>query len=257
MKNLLSISFTILTLFLLLFIGGGGCASQPKKTKVPAPLESEIKSIEGQKPSVGYQPVSPGERTIYIVKKGDTLWRISKAFGVSAETIIRANHITNTKDLEVGQKLIIPVSGKSYTPTASHSGSKPTSNVAGGVSSRGFIWPVKGQITSRFGEIRNGVKNAGVSIMPQPGQKIVAAKKGVVEAVSDSGNGIYVTVIKHEGGVRTIYECRCNPAVGEGSYVEQGQPIANIGLPGDGKSQEINFKIYVKDKPVNPLSYLP
>jgi lipoprotein YgeR len=45
--------------------------------------------------------------------------------------------------------------------------------------------------------------------------------------------------------------------VGEGSYVEQGQPIANINQASTGNPTEINFKIYVKDKPINPLAYLP
>jgi lipoprotein YgeR len=45
--------------------------------------------------------------------------------------------------------------------------------------------------------------------------------------------------------------------VGEGSNVEMGQPIANINSTSTGKPPEINFKIYVKDKPANPMTYLP
>ncbi|MCF6156771.1 MAG: LysM peptidoglycan-binding domain-containing protein [Candidatus Brocadia sp.] len=242
--------------FLLPFIGG--CASQPKKSKIPAPLESEMRSIEDQKPLVSYQPPISGEKTAYVVKKGDTLWRISKNYGVSVDTILRTNHIANTKDLKVGQKLIIPVAGKSYTSFASQASYAPaTSNVAGSVSSRGFIWPVKGQIVSQFGETRNGVKNSGICILLQPGQDVVAAKKGIVEAVTEADDGMRAIVIKHDGGVRTMYGCCCNPVVREGSYVEQGQPIANTNPVGAGRSQEINFKIYVKDKPVNPMTYLP
>ena len=73
---------------------------QPTKSTVPAQLEREIKTIEDAKSTTAYQPPVSGEKTTYIVKKGDTLWRISKRFGVSVETILRANHITNTKDLE-------------------------------------------------------------------------------------------------------------------------------------------------------------
>ena len=272
MKKHLLINITIIgSVFLSLLMGG--CALQPTKSRAPAQLEREMKSIEGVKSTTTYQPpvsdknILPysktgqtgftGEKTTHIVKKGDTLWRISKSYGVSVETILRANHITNTKDLNVGQKLIIPNSGKSYTSSASHSSYAPTSNVTGGVSSKGFIWPVKGQVVSQFGEIRNGAKNMGIYILPQPGQKVVAAKKGTVEAITDANDGLLVIVIKHDGGIRTIYGCRSSPMVGEGSYVEQGQPIASINQTSTGKPPEINFKIYVKDKPVNPLSYLP
>lgn len=255
---------------ILLSVLIGGCALQPKKSKVPPQLESGIRSIEGQKSAANYQPSAPrksglptgkggqdelsGGKTIYIVKKGDTLWRISKDCGVSVESILSANHITSSKDLEVGQKLTIPNSGKSYTSSATHSSYTPASNITGGISSKGFIWPVKGQVVSQFGEVRNGVKNMGICILPQSGQKIVAAKNGTVEAVTDADDGSHVIVIKHSGGIRTIYGCRSNPTVGEGSYVELGQPITSIE---QSRPQEVNFKIYVKDKPVNPMSYLP
>lgn len=241
--------------FLASFIGG--CASQSKKSKVPSPLVNEMRTIEGQKPGASYQPTVSDGKTTYIVKKGDTLWRISKIHGVSVDAIVKANHIANSGDLKVGQKLIIPTSGKAYTSFASHSGNTLAGNVAGNVSSRGFIWPVKGKIVSQYGETRNGVKNSGIYILPQPGQKVMAAKKGTVEAVTDADDGTHVIVIKHEGGIRTIYGYCSSPVVGEGSYVDRGQPIANINLPGTGKSQEVVFKVYVKDKPVNPMTYLP
>ena len=254
-KHLLTNTTIAGSIFLSLLMGG--CALQPTKSRVPAQLEREIKTIESVKSTPAYQPPVSGEKTTYTVKKGDTLWRISKSFGVPVETILKANHIPNTKDLKVGQKLIIPASGKSYTSPATHSSYTPTSNITGGISSKGFIWPAKGQIVSQFGEIRNGAKNMGIYILPQPGQKVVAAKKGTVEAVTDADDGTLVIVIKHDGGCRTIYGCRSNPMVGEGSYVEQGQPIASISQTSTGNPPEINFKIYVKDKPVNPLAYLP
>lgn len=256
MKRYLFIKFAlIVTPFLLLFIDG--CALQPEESKAPARLKDEVRFIEGQKTGSLSQPAIQGEKTTYIVKKGDTLWRISKYYGVSVDTILKVNHIADAKDLEVGQKLIIPASGRSRTSFTSSSNSKPTGNVAGGVSSHGFIWPVKGQIVSHYGETRNGVKNLGIYILPQQGQMVVAAKKGTVEAVTETDDGMHVIVIKHERGIRTIYRCRSNPVVGEGSFVEQGQPITSVNLTDTGKSQEVTFKIYVKDKPANPMSYLP
>src|SRR3989337_4053559 len=104
MKQCLPVNTTIIgSIFLSLLIGG--CALQPTKSRVPAQLEKEIKTIEGVKSTTAYQPPVSGEKTTHIVKKGDTLWRISKSFGVSVETILKANHISNTKDLKVGQKL--------------------------------------------------------------------------------------------------------------------------------------------------------
>jgi len=132
-------SFVCVSLF------AGGCASHSKKVEAPAPLESEITSIEDQKqPKIVYRPPGSGkssvssgkakqgrqttvsgrsgakEKTVrktagkktYIVKKGDSVWLIAKKYGVSSDALIKANNIKNAKSLKVGQKLSIPTSGK-------------------------------------------------------------------------------------------------------------------------------------------------
>ena len=44
----------------------------------------------------------------YTVRRGDTLLRIGRAYGVSAWSIARANHIYNMNYIWVGQRLYIP-----------------------------------------------------------------------------------------------------------------------------------------------------
>ncbi len=125
----------------------GGCASHAKKTGAPAPLESEIMSIEDQnQPKIVYRPPTSGKsgtsyssgkgkqgkqtgagskggakgntvrkaagKRTYVVKKGDSLWLIAKRYGVSSDALTKANNIKNAKSLKVGQKLTIPASGK-------------------------------------------------------------------------------------------------------------------------------------------------
>lgn len=45
---------------------------------------------------------------IYTVQKGDTLWQIGKRFGVSAQALAEANHLSDPDSLCPGQRLIIP-----------------------------------------------------------------------------------------------------------------------------------------------------
>ena len=45
---------------------------------------------------------------IYIVKSGDTLWKIAKRFGSTIEDIVRVNNIENENEIMIGQKLFIP-----------------------------------------------------------------------------------------------------------------------------------------------------
>ncbi len=52
----------------------------------------------------------------YVVEKGDSLYSIARRFGVSSDTIVWENNITNPHSLKVGSTLnILPVSGITHT----------------------------------------------------------------------------------------------------------------------------------------------
>ena len=45
---------------------------------------------------------------IYVVKPGDTLWKIAKRFGSTVNDIVRVNGIEKPDKLNVGEKIYIP-----------------------------------------------------------------------------------------------------------------------------------------------------
>jgi LysM repeat protein len=51
----------------------------------------------------------------YIVKRGDTLGRIAKAFQVRLADIMAINGITNADDIQAGQELQIPTGAVVYS----------------------------------------------------------------------------------------------------------------------------------------------
>lgn len=51
---------------------------------------------------------------IHVVQSGDSLYRLSKAYGVPLETISAANEVPLNKTLVVGQALVIPIQGSYY-----------------------------------------------------------------------------------------------------------------------------------------------
>lgn len=45
---------------------------------------------------------------IYVVKAGDTLWKIARRFGSTVDDIARVNGMENPNKLNAGEKIYIP-----------------------------------------------------------------------------------------------------------------------------------------------------
>lgn len=90
-----------------------------RKAKTAKPLADIPGAVDRSVLDLGLAPASsavagaaessegvPGASTTHIVKAGETLYRISRQYGVSAEKIKKWNKL-QTNTLEVGQKLIV------------------------------------------------------------------------------------------------------------------------------------------------------
>ena len=49
--------------------------------------------------------------TAHAVKRGDTLWRIAREYGIPLDTLLEANHLSEDSPLTVGTPLLIPLMG--------------------------------------------------------------------------------------------------------------------------------------------------
>jgi LysM repeat protein len=56
---------------------------------------------------------------VHVVQPGENLFRIALHYGVTIDAIARANGLTNTRHIYVGQRLIIPSSAAPSSPSAS------------------------------------------------------------------------------------------------------------------------------------------
>ncbi len=179
------------------------------------------------------------ENKIYhVVQQGETLYAISRTYGVSPEEIERTNVIENPSQLFPGQIIIIP-----------------------GRAASGFFWPLEGKISSQFG--RRGLLgfHPGIDIPAPNGTPIRAAADGLVVASAGSLEGYSgygrIIIIEHGDGLRTIYAHNKKNLVRAGECVKIGDIIAEVGSSGDASGPHLHFEIRKNGKPVNPLKYLP
>jgi len=189
----------------------------------------------------GYDQNGTEEEIIYYVKKGESLWSISREYNVKLEAIIAANSIADASKISTGQQLRIP-------------------NVLGARSNIGnFIWPVKGRITSPYGmRVISGRKDfhAGIDIGGPTGTNIVAAESGRVSYAGYMRGFGNVIVLSHDGGYSTVYGHNSVNLVKKGQYVNKGSIIGKVGRTGNATGAHLHFEIRLSGKPVNPLPYL-
>lgn len=118
-----------------------------------------------------------------------------------------------------------------------------------------IIWPIKGVITSRFGnrtptEIVTA-NHKGLDIAGNMGDDIVSAMDGTVVQYSEEGDyGKHLRI--QSGEVLTLYAHCSELLVQEGSTVKQGDVIAKVGATGRATGPHLHFEIRRDDRFINP-----
>lgn len=200
--------------------------------------------------------------SVYTVKRGDTLSRISRMTGTSVRDLARMNGISPPYTIEVGQKL--KVSGASSSSTKKSTVSKtakvvPSSAVPQSswppVGQRCWRWPASGKVVMTYSTSEGG--NKGIDIAGSRGQPVYAAGAGKVVYVGNQLRGYgNLVMIKHNEDYITAYAHNDKLMVNNGQSVKIGQQIATMGSS-DADSVRLHFQIRYRATAIDPLRYLP
>ncbi len=211
-----------------MLLGVTGCAGAPTYTRPMAPAGALA---------------IPG--VYHRVEAGQTLWRISKIYGVDIDDILRSNNISEGAAIEIGRLLLIP-------------NRLIQQNVPVNLSGDDFIWPLKGRVISGFGASYRNIMNKGLNIQGQPGADILAVRSGkVVFYAEDFGNFGKTIIIDHGDGLRSVYTRASDIFVRPGDNVQRGSVVGRVGSGGRDKNSYLHFEIRKGALPENPLFYLP
>jgi len=123
--------------------------------------------------------------------------------------------------------------------------------------SRGALgWPLKGVLYGRFG-VRGGQRHDGIDIAAPEGTKVTAAADGTVLYVGEQTGYGAVAILRHEGGLVTLYAHNAAVLVREGARVRRGEAIAKVGQTGRTTGPHLHFEVREGTRPRNPLLFLP
>ena len=198
----------------------------------------------------------------YTVKRGDTLYGISRQTGTSVKELARLNGISPPYTIEIGQKLRTggkaakSTSGKSSTRTAKvvPSSAVPPSSWPP-VGQRCWRWPASGKVILPYSTANGG--NKGIDIAGSLGQPVYAAGAGKVVYAGNQLRGYgNLIMIKHGEDYITAYAHNARIIVSNGQSVRSGQQIATMGNS-DADSVRLHFQIRYRATAIDPQRYLP
>jgi lipoprotein NlpD len=181
--------------------------------------------------------------TCHLVKRGQTLFSIARAYGVPLETLAEANQIPDPSHVQSGRVLFIP-------------GAAAPIEILPSIPVTLLAWPLEGRLTSYFGSEGTRPDHEGIDIDGEVGQVVRAAAAGrVIWAGEERGYG-NVVILNHGGGLSTLYAHASRLLVGPDQSVEAGEPVAEVGDTGNARGAHLHFEVHRNGQPVNPLTML-
>jgi len=195
------------------------------------------------------------------VKSGETLYSISRRYGLDYRDIARWNDIGRDYRIHPGVRLRLNspprggarvASAKSAEPDQPATRASPTDPAHRPPE---WNWPV--QVGRVVGTVRQPSGGLGLRIDGGLNQPVFAAADGKVVYTGSGLRGYgQLIIINHVRGWLTAYGHNAFVHVHEGDDVRAGQAIAAMGL-GPGQQPMLYFEIRLEGEPLDPLTQLP
>ncbi|MEM0927923.1 MAG: LysM peptidoglycan-binding domain-containing M23 family metallopeptidase [Pseudomonadota bacterium] len=210
-----------------------------------------------------------GASSTHLVQPGDTLYSLSRRYGVSVQDIAAVNNMMTPYTLSVGQRVAIPggtdLGGGFASPTTTTTEQRtleakmieetvlPPTPADVDARSR-FAWPLRGSVMTEFGDQIDGVRSDGINIAAPMGSPVRATADGeVVYRGSELDGYGNLLLIRHDGGWVSAYAHTDAILVRKGDFVRQGQVVAKVGRTGSVSSPQLHFQLRKNLQPQDPV----
>lgn len=129
------------------------------------------------------------------------------------------------------------------------------------LASRPTAWPVRGWVSSGFGDRSNPVTgkggfHSGVDIANDHGTPVRATADGEVGFAGWEGGYGKLVVLHHGNGFSTYYGHLSEIKAGVGQKVSRGQVIGNMGATGNTTGPHLHYEIRLYGAAVDPMKYM-
>src|ERR1043166_2056556 len=196
----------------------------------------------------------------HIVRPGENLFRIGKAYDLSHEELARVNGLKDSGQIHVGQRIFIPGATRQLPVELITPGeaarTAPAITQPLEMERDKFLWPVTGTINSGFGP-RGATFHDGIDIAAAEGTPIRAIERGEV-IYSDQLRGYgNIVIVRHPDGLVSVYAHNEINLVKQGQSVSRGDTVARVGSTGRVTGPHLHFEIRKNNTAQDPLRVLP
>jgi murein DD-endopeptidase MepM/ murein hydrolase activator NlpD len=193
------------------------------------------------------------------VTGGETLYGIARQYGVSLQTLLSANGLSERYTLKIGDLLHIPQAGSSrpvlagpapilVPPIETITGTEVRSTV-----SRTIDMSVPWPIIAREMAYMTGKLN-GVVLLGERNESVKSLTQGVVISAGPYRGFGKVTIIQVTGGYLYVYGGCESLSVREGDRVNPGTELGRLGMDALSEKPQLFFLVYRNNVSVDPAA---
>jgi lipoprotein NlpD len=191
----------------------------------------------------------------HTVRSGETLYSIAMQYNLDQRQLASWNSLGSGAYIREGQRLRLKPSSGYKAAQRNTTQKKPAVSSAAVLPAPTWRWPANGAVLLRFGE--SSKTKSGIRIGGNEGQAIQATAAGeVVYAGTGLRSYGQLLILKHNETWLSAYGFNSKLLVAEGTKVQAGQSIAEMGSDSAGRTL-LHFEIRRNGQPVDPLRYLP
>jgi LysM repeat protein len=199
--------------------------------------------------------VKPPSSVEYRIVKGDTLYSIARAHGVSLQTILDLNSFSQNQVIKVGDKIKVPaaaVAAQSGTSTAvsrpAQTGQTPEPRQTEQKAIDNTLrWPVAAkEIAYMKGKLY------GVVVQGERFESVKSLTQGTVISAGPYRGFGRVAIVQVNGGYLYVYGGCESLSVKEGDKIGPGTELGKLGIDAVSEKPQLFFMVYRSNVPIDP-----
>ncbi|MEZ5995858.1 MAG: peptidoglycan DD-metalloendopeptidase family protein [Hyphomonadaceae bacterium] len=228
-------------------------------TRYQAPLRALIDQNRLEPPYA----LTPGQvlelppPRFHTVERGESFEDVARAYNVDLRSLALLNRMQPPYQVRTGDRVVLPALARAReAPPPAPAPGQQQSAAAPAPGAGRFVWPLRGEVVTRFGAQQGGQRSDGIEIAGREGAQVVAAADGeVFYAGGDLPAYGTLILVRHQGEYVTAYAYNRRALVREGQQVRAGQAIAELGGRPSGPAR-LMFQVRRGSGALDPAPFL-